>query len=132
MIMRNKGGNKRIGAWGERAAADYLTRLGYRIVATNVHMRFAEIDIVAESSDNEISFIEVKTRVNAYSGEAERSLTKNKIRHLYTAARLFCLQRGIDLNYTNVIFEHISIYIFEGSDRVVLKKYLIPSAYGYV
>ncbi len=53
--------NERLGAYGEDAAAEYLTRNGYSVVARNVRLGKREIDIVAED-DAHVCFVEVKTR----------------------------------------------------------------------
>ena len=50
-----------LGEQGERTAARYLKRRGYRIVASRQRMRYGEIDLVAVEKRT-IVFIEVKTR----------------------------------------------------------------------
>ena len=50
-----------LGAAGEKAAAKYLRRRGYRIVARNYRCRGGEIDLIALDADT-IVFVEVKTR----------------------------------------------------------------------
>lgn len=49
------------GKLGERVAENYLSRLGYRIVATNYKAAGAEIDIVAFDGDD-LVVVEVKSR----------------------------------------------------------------------
>jgi putative endonuclease len=51
----------RIGVRGERLAARYLRRHGYRILARNVHCGKNELDLVARNRQY-IVFAEVKTR----------------------------------------------------------------------
>ena len=53
--------NKVLGSQGEQAAADYLTRQGYRICARNFRVPAGEIDIVAAKQEL-VVFVEVKTR----------------------------------------------------------------------
>ncbi|MBP5618294.1 MAG: YraN family protein, partial [Clostridia bacterium] len=53
-----------IGATGERGeklAARYLRRKGYRILERNFQTRFGEIDLIARKGD-QLVFVEVKTR----------------------------------------------------------------------
>lgn len=123
---------KRIGAWGEQYAADFLIRQGYKILYKNFFLRFGEIDIIAKSPDGAVTFLEVKTRVDAMPGVAERAIDARKIKHLYRAAKLFCLQKHIDLNYTSINFEYITIYLHSLSQRATLKKYSLPFDYGYI
>ncbi len=51
--------SKDIGAYGERAAGEYLLRHGFRIVDRNVARKTGELDIVAKKDDT-LHFIEVK------------------------------------------------------------------------
>ena len=50
-----------LGRAGERAAAQHLERLGYRIVARNHRTRYGEIDLIAADRDT-LVIVEVKTR----------------------------------------------------------------------
>lgn len=54
----------RIGKKGERIAARFLRRVGYRIVARNVHCGRNELDLIVKDKDF-IIFVEVKTRTFA-------------------------------------------------------------------
>lgn len=54
---------KRIfGDLGEKIAKEYLEKHGYLIVDQNYSKRWGEIDIIAVSQENELVFIEIKTR----------------------------------------------------------------------
>ena len=50
-----------IGRLGEKLAARYLRKNGYRILETNKHQSHNELDIIAANKEW-ILFIEVKTR----------------------------------------------------------------------
>lgn len=52
------------GEQGERAAARFLRRLGYRIVVTRRRLRYGEIDVIAVDGRT-VVFVEVKTRRSA-------------------------------------------------------------------
>ena len=52
---------KEIGAIGEKIAAKYLRRHGYRILARNLHMGRNELDLIAKDKQY-LAFVEVKTR----------------------------------------------------------------------
>jgi len=49
-----------IGRYGEKVAAVYLKRKGFRIVATNVARSTGEIDVIAQKG-NTLHFVEVKS-----------------------------------------------------------------------
>ena len=54
-----------IGKYGEKSAARYLKKKGYRIVGKNLHFGKNELDLVAKNKEF-IAFVEVKTR--SYDG----------------------------------------------------------------
>jgi putative endonuclease len=58
---------RRLGALGERLAADHLAALGYEVLERNFRTRFGELDLVARS-DRCLVFCEVKTRLAGVQG----------------------------------------------------------------
>lgn len=65
------GTDRDLGRAGERAAARFLRRAGYRILARNLRLRFGEADLVCLAPDRRtIVIVEVKTRRRG----AQRSL----------------------------------------------------------
>ena len=79
---------KPLGKKGENLAASLLKRRGYRILATNFHTRFGEIDIVAQDG-NTLVFVEVKTRTSRVFGLPEESIGKAKLSSLQKASQIF-------------------------------------------
>jgi len=77
---------QRIGGWGERVAAGFLERRGYRVLAQNVRTPYGELDLVTQSSGGELVFVEVKTRTNASFGLPEEAVDARKLEHLFRAA----------------------------------------------
>jgi len=62
---------KKLGGFGEREAARYFRKKGYRIITKNFTCRYGEIDLIAEKSTI-LVFAEVKTRqTNNYGAPAE-------------------------------------------------------------
>ncbi len=60
-LVRNRPEHLRHGRRGERVAARFLRRGGYRLLARNTRSRLGEIDLVAQAPDGRtIVFIEVK------------------------------------------------------------------------
>ncbi len=91
-----------LGAKGERLAADYLERHGYRIVATNFTLPIGyslqgrqvtgEIDIVAYDETVKpfvLAFIEVKTRTRTDIAAPETAVDRRKQRQIIRTARLY-------------------------------------------
>jgi putative endonuclease len=79
---------KETGAIGERLAADYLKRHGYRIIQRNFRCREGEIDIIAQKSDC-LVFVEVRTKRNAAFGTPEESVTFLKRAKLVSLANVY-------------------------------------------
>lgn len=79
------------GESGERIAAAYLKKRGYRILRSNFRTPFGEIDIVAKLG-RVIVFVEVKSRITSSFGPPYLSVTKTKERHIVKNA-LFYLKR---------------------------------------
>jgi putative endonuclease len=98
--MRNKSGISTIvsGHHGERAAADYLIKKGYRILEMNYRSSHREIDIIAED-DIRVIFVEVKSRTAAPHspgryGRPGMAVTYKKRAHLIAAAQSYLRQKS--------------------------------------
>src|SRR5262245_6438820 len=61
---------KQLGAFGERVAAGYLERLGYRVVVRNWRCAAGELDLVADDAGT-LVFVEVRTRRGVPGAAAE-------------------------------------------------------------
>ena len=70
----------RIGASGERHAADHYLRLGYRLIATNARTRHGELDIIA-CRGSLLVIAEVRTRVEG-RGDPVDSFDERKRRQV--------------------------------------------------
>ncbi len=86
-----------IGRYGEKIAADYITKKGYFISAKNYKSPMGEIDIIAENREY-VLFIEVKLRnKNAGYSPKEAVTAKKRRRIIYTAKnylfRSKCMQQ---------------------------------------
>jgi putative endonuclease len=74
-----------IGKLGEKIAAGFLRKKGYRIRETNFRCREGEIDIVAQQKDC-LVFVEVRTKSNLDFGIPEESITQSKKERLLSSA----------------------------------------------
>lgn len=79
---------QRFGAWGERQAEAYLIERGLELLQRNYRTPSGEIDLVMRQED-QIVFVEVKTRSNDVFGLPEESVTELKKEHLLLAAEKF-------------------------------------------
>ncbi len=73
---------------GERLAAEFLSKKGYKIIERNFRIRGGEIDIIA-IHDNTLVFIEVKTRSSNKFGTPLESITPWKLKALIRTAQFY-------------------------------------------
>ncbi|MBQ8837020.1 MAG: YraN family protein [Clostridia bacterium] len=105
---------KAIGAAGEKAAAKFLKKRGYKIVKKNFLSAHGEIDIIAENHEF-LVFIEVKSRKDSdenfknYGFPAE-AVDKNKQKHIIYTARCFLQRYPTD---KAMRFDVIEVYLGE-------------------
>lgn len=117
------GNRKRLGALGERIAAEFLAGRGYTVRETNFRCPLGEIDIVAEHGDY-LVFVEVRTRSNLQFGTPEESVTPAKREKLVSLAHTYLETHG-DLP----LFWRIDMVAVElGPDNRVLRVELIENA----
>jgi putative endonuclease len=77
-----------LGERGEAAAARYLRRKGYTIVARQAREGYGELDLVAVDR-GVVVFVEVKTRGSDLGGHPAEAVDLNKQRRLTRAALAF-------------------------------------------
>lgn len=103
--MNNK---KAIGYFGEAAAAEYLEKAGYKILARNYFAGHDEIDIVAFDRTLEtVVFIEVKTRKNRTHGLASESVNAQKLKNIIQAAKQYIFENPTECE---IRFDVIEVY----------------------
>ena len=76
------------GLAGEKKAAEYLGKNGYKILARRFRGGTGEVDIIV-SKDDIIVFVEVKTWSALESDDLERAVNKTKQRKIRSAASSF-------------------------------------------
>lgn len=104
------------GALGEQFAAEYLKTKGYRILETNFHTRFGEIDIIAQKGDI-LAFVEVKTRAANMLASPAEAVTPAKRKKLITATLQYMQAHPGDLQPR---FDVVSIVTASKSDFTVM------------
>jgi putative endonuclease len=78
-------GARELGQRGERLAADYLRRRGFRVLGAGFLARRGEIDLVCRRGDH-LVLVEVKTRSSDAFGSPSESVGIRKRRALNAAA----------------------------------------------
>ena len=81
--------NKEKGDLGEVIALKYLIKSGAEILERNYKIKTGEIDIIAKV-DNELVFIEVKSRSNTRYGYPAEAVNYKKINKIYNESFQWC------------------------------------------
>jgi putative endonuclease len=82
-----------LGRAAEDAAAAWLERQGYRVLARNHAIRRGEVDLVCREGDT-ICFVEVRSRSRLDYGTPESSVGVRKARRVVAAATHWALGHG--------------------------------------
>jgi putative endonuclease len=86
---------RRLGNFGEAAAAAYLTRQGYALLARQWRCAAGEIDLIAQQDDT-LVFVEVRTRRGSTRGTPEESVTASKQARLIALAYTYLAEHAPD------------------------------------
>lgn len=124
------GGVKRTGSIetgkeGEKIAAVYLKKKGYRIIEQNYRCPIGEIDIVARDK-NELVFVEVKTRKSVSLGYPEQAVGFKKQKKISNLAMWYLLEKK--LIESRARFDIVAILMLPSGNEVRL----IPNAFDFI
>jgi putative endonuclease len=108
------------GEKGEKIAAAYLKKNGYRIIETNFRCPIGEIDIIAQEKD-ELVFVEVKTRTSEELGYPEQAVGIKKQKKMSQLA-LWYLQKKNIKDTTATRFDVLAITMFPADNEIKLIK----------
>jgi len=98
---------KQIGDSAETVAANYLMKMGHKIIDRNWKTKYCEIDIVSQIKDV-IYFTEVKYRKSQNQGGGLAAITPKKMNQMKFAAEFYALSNKID--DTNLRLSVVSLY----------------------
>lgn len=104
-----------LGRIGENIIADYITKLGYKVVERNFECNQGEIDIIAKDKE-ELVFIEVKTRKDISYGEASEAVTNTKKRHLINSIKYYIYKQKLENQPIRI--DVAEVYINKGKVKV--------------
>ena len=97
---------KELGAKGEKLAAKFLKRKGYKIIQCNYKCKLGEIDIIARH-DETFVFTEVKTRRTLEFGPPQYAITAAKRKQISKVALSYIREKR--LNGQSCRFDVIAI-----------------------
>src|SRR6185503_17561707 len=111
---------KSLGDRGEDAAARFLKRQGYRILARGFDSRLGELDIIAVD-DRTVVFVEVKTRSSDDAGHPTEAIDPRKEQRM-TQAALAYLKANRLLQYA-ARFDVVAITWPAGARQPAIEHY---------
>lgn len=117
--MYNK---QKIGKFGEDVATRYLIQKDYKILEKNFRCKKGEIDIIAKDNNN-LVFIEVKTRSNLNYGTPAEAVNSSKIQHILNTAKVYLKIKNIKSAF--IRFDVIEVYVQKNRCRVNQIKQII-------
>ena len=112
--------NKIIGNRGETIARKYLEHNNYTVIGQNYHSGHLEIDLIARRN-NQLVFIEVKTRIKNRESLTENPLNKWQTANLKRAIVDYCYKNRV--NFDTVHLDLIVILINQSRKTADLKHY---------
>ncbi|SCH09573.1 MULTISPECIES: YraN family protein [unclassified Romboutsia] len=112
--------NKEKGDLGENIALTYLLKNGARVIEKNYKIKSGEIDIIA-NIDNELVFIEVKSRSSIKYGYPSESVNIKKIRKISNVARYYIfINKLYDIP---IRFDVIEVYFNENKINHIINAF---------
>jgi len=119
-MKQTEGHNKKLGAYGESLAANFLIKRNYKIIAKNFRSPDGEIDLIAKNKNQELIFVEVKTRTADLYGYPEHAVNQVKIKKIIKTA-----QHYLEINRIEAIWELaiISVEINKKESKAIIKKF---------
>lgn len=106
-----------VGRNGEKLACKYLVEKNYKIIERNFKAKHGEIDIIAyDNENNELVFIEVKTRTNYNYGVPSEAIDKSKINHIKSTIKCYLYIKNIENTYIRI--DVIEIIFNNGKHRI--------------
>ena len=112
--------NKAKGDEGERIAADFLEKIGYKVLETKFKGGRGEIDIIAENEAGILNFIEVKTRFKDAFGKPVEAVDRKKLDKIIRASNFYLSGPKAENSKEQANYGVISVeYIERGSVKLI-------------
>ena len=112
--------NKQKGDLGEDIACRYLLSKGAKILESNYKIKTGEIDIITKL-ENEIVFVEVKSRSNIKYGYPSEAVSYKKIKKIIGTAKYYILQNN--LYNAPIRFDVIEVYLNENKVNHIVNAF---------
>lgn len=114
--------NKELALIGESVAADFLVTNGYQMLCRNFRVKQGEIDLIVEK-DQQLIFVEVKTRSYHSIQSAIDNVTLQKQKHISRVALIYVNQNPKFDNYSTR-FDVIIVLYNEATNSYNIHHYV--------
>lgn len=101
-----------LGKVAEQEACEFLQKRGLRLLMQNYRCPHGEIDLIMQNKENDIVFVEVRSRSGTSYGTAAETIDSRKQAKLLRSA-MFYLQSKNWLNHINSRFDVIAIHFLQ-------------------
>ncbi len=108
--------SKELGRLGEEVAIQHLKDKGYVIKELNYTFLKGEIDIIA-IDNNEIVFVEVKSRANLELGDPVEGVTPSKVKQIKKVAEFYLYEKNIDNVYCR--FDVVTVLFLDIKNPII-------------
>ena len=108
-----------VGKTGEKLAAKYLEENNYKIIKQNFRCKQGEIDIIAidnKGVEQEMIFVEVKTRTSLEFGTPAEAVDRTKRQHILKTAKYFLYSNNI--KNKNIRFDTIEVFLYKDKYKI--------------
>ncbi len=102
--------HKALGSRGEDLALGFLQKQGYKLVEKNFRIRRGELDLIVNSPEGELVFVEVKSARSNQAGNPLEWVGLKKIKQVQRLAQYYCyskkqLERSMRFDVMSVDFK---------------------------
>ena len=114
-------------------ALTWLLAHGHRLIERNYRFgRHGELDLIVESPEGDLAFVEVKTGLSDAAGDPLGWVNGRKQHKIQRIAQAWCLERGIDMNRP-IRFDAIGVQITASGTPVItyVPHAFLPDGAGY-
>lgn len=122
-----------LGRSGEDLALTWLHAHGHRLIERNYRFgRHGELDLIMETPEGGLAFVEVKTRRSETAGDPLGWIHGRKQHKIQRIAQAWCLERGIDMNRP-MRFDAVAVHAGPGDEPVIVHvpHAFLPDGGGY-
>jgi putative endonuclease len=119
---------RRLGNFGEAAAAAHLAQQGYELLERQWHISTGEIDLIARH-DGQLVFVEVRTRSSSSYGSPEESITAAKQARLIALAYAYLEAHSL-LDATPWRIDVVAVEVDQHSGRISRLEHVVNAVEG--